>query len=131
LRSNIEITDLARYDLWFEEKFGIAAGMHENVSERILKISELEIEDISFLQNIVDDQDKKLYEIISSGLDRSGALSVRGADLQLDRRLRVNRPLNMSRRSSVLWQSLRGRFSIVGRIIRNFLSTLRLMRWVL
>jgi len=127
LRSNIEITDLARYDLWFEEKFGIPVGMHENVSERILKLSELEIEDISFLQNLVDDQDKKLYEMISSGLDRSGALSVRGADLQLDRRLRVNRPLNMSRRSSVLWQNLRGRFSIVGRIIRNFLSTLRLI----
>ena len=89
LRSNIEVTDLTRYDLWFEQKFGIPTGMRENVSEKILKLSEMESEDIKLLQNLIDDQDKKLYEMISAALDRSGALSVRGAELQLDRRLRV------------------------------------------
>jgi hypothetical protein len=128
LRSNIEITDLARYDLWFEQKFGIPSGVRENVSEKILKLSELEIEDIKLLQNLVDDQDKKLYEMIAAALDRSGALSVRGAELALDRRLRVTRLLERCRRSSVLWRNLRVRFSILGRIVRNFLSALCLLQ---
>lgn len=127
LRSNIEVTDLTRYDLWFEQKFGIPTGMRENVSEKILKLSELESEDIKLLQNLIDDQDKKLYEMISAALDRSGALSVRGAELQLDRRLRVIRPLKICRHSSVLWRNLKVRFSIVGRTVRNFFSALRLI----
>jgi len=127
LRSNIEITDLARYDLWFEEKFGIPTGMRENVSEKILKISELEVGDINLLQKLVDDEDKKLYEMISAGLDKSGALSVGGADLELDRRLRVTRPLKMCRHSSVLWRSLKVRFSILRRVLQNFFSALRMI----
>ncbi len=125
VRSNIEITDVARYDLWFEQKFGIATGVRENVSQKILKLSELKIEDIEVLQDITNDQDKRLYEMISAALDRSGALSVQGAELQSVRRLRAARPLTMCRRSSLLWRGLRVRFSIVGRFIRNFLSALR------
>ena len=69
VRSNIEITDVPRYDLWFEQKFGIATGVRENVSQKILKLSELEPEDIQLLQGLIDDQDKRLYEIISAALD--------------------------------------------------------------
>ena len=49
LRSDIEITDIAQYDLWFEQKFGIPTGLRENVSEKILKLLELESEDIKLL----------------------------------------------------------------------------------
>jgi hypothetical protein len=127
VRSNIEITDVTRYDLWFEQNFGIATGVRENVSQKILKLSELEIEDIQLLQDLIDDQDKRLYEMIFTALDRSGALSVRGAEFQSDRRLRATRPLTMCRRSSVLWRGLRVRFSIVRRFIRNFLTALRVI----
>jgi hypothetical protein len=61
VRSNIEITDVARYDLWFEQKFGIATGVRENVSRKILKLPELELEDIEVLQDLTNDQDKRLY----------------------------------------------------------------------
>jgi hypothetical protein len=124
-RSNIEITDIARYDLWFEQKFGIATGMRENVSRKILKVSELGIEDKELLQDLIDDQDKELYDMIFAALDRSGALSVQGAELLSCRRLRTRRPLTTVRRTSVLWRGLRVRFSMVGRFIRNFLSALR------
>ena len=109
VRSNIEITDVPRYDLWFEQKFGIATGVRENVSQKILKLSELEPEDIPVI----------------TGFNR--ALSVRGAEFQSDRRLRATRPLTMCRRSSVLWRGLRARFSIVRRFIRNFLIALRVI----
>jgi len=127
VRANIEITDVSRYDLWFEQKFAIATGVRENVSQKILKLSELELEDIKVLQDLTNDQDKRLYEIISAALDRSGALSVQGAELRSDRRLRGTRPLTVCRRSSGLWRGLRVRFSIVGRLIRNLLSALRMI----
>ncbi len=126
-QSNIEITDLPRYDSWFEQKFGIPAGIRENVSKKILKISELEFEEIRLLQNLVDDQDKELFEMISAALDRSEALSVRGAELHVYKRLRMSRPLKMYRRSSVLWRSLRMRFSVLGGRIRNFFSALHMV----
>jgi hypothetical protein len=126
VRSNIEITDVARYDLWFEQKFGIATGIRENVSEKILKLSELEIDDLRLLQNLIHDEDKTLYEMICAALDRSGELSVQGGELQSDMQLPATPPIAMRRRSSVLRQGLRARFSIVGRFIRVFLSALRI-----
>ena len=103
------------------------AGMRENISKKILKLSELEIEDFELLQNLISDEDKRLYEMISAALERSGALSVRGVELPLDRRQRTRRPLKVCRCSSALWQRLRLRFSMVGTVIRNFFSALHII----
>lgn len=127
LRSNIEITDVARYDLWFEQTFGIATGVRENVSEKILKLSELESDDVKSLKDLTHEEDTKLYDMISTALDRTGGLSVRGGELQSYRRLRATRPSTMCRRPAVLWRGLRVRFSIVGRFVRNLLSALRMI----
>jgi hypothetical protein len=120
VRSNIEITDFSRYDLWFEQKFGIATGVRENVSEKILKLSELTADDIKSLQDLTHEEDKRLYQIIVAALDRSGALSVQGGELRSDRQRRATPPLAMCQRSSGLWQGVRARFSIVGRFYREF-----------
>jgi hypothetical protein len=123
VRSNIEITDVARYDLWFEQKFRMAAGVRENVSHKILKLSELETADLKLLEAFTN-EDKRLYEIISAALDGSGGLSVRGGELRSDRQPRATPPFRMCWRSRGLWQGLRMRFSTLGRLIWNFLSAL-------
>jgi hypothetical protein len=127
VRSNIEITDISRYDLWFEQKFGIAAGVRENVSEKILKLSKLETDDLRLLRDLTNEEDKRLYEIISAALDRSGALSVQGGELRSNRQPRATRPSTICWSSSGLWKGPRARFSTLGRFVRNFLSALRVI----
>jgi hypothetical protein len=48
-----------------------------------LKVSELEIDDLRSLQNLIHEEDKTLHEMISTALDRSGELSVHGGELEL------------------------------------------------
>jgi len=79
-RSNIELTDVTRYDPWLEQKFGIAAGERVNVSKKILTHSGLNADDKALLEEYVQ-EDRKLYELIISALNKSRSLSVRGGDL--------------------------------------------------
>ena len=79
-RSNIEITDVTRYDSWFERKFRTPSGPRENVSTKFLKPSDLNARDFDALNALLD-EDLWLYEALASALEESNAPSISGCEL--------------------------------------------------
>jgi hypothetical protein len=79
-RSNIEITDVTRYNSWFERKSKMPSGRRENVSTKFLKPGDLNAKDFDALNALLD-QDLWLYEALASGLAESSAPSISGREL--------------------------------------------------
>lgn len=78
--SNIELTDLRRYDAWREANFPGAAATRENSSERFFTPEMASDHDRAYIAEITL-QDCALFSRIAAALERGGGLSVRGRDV--------------------------------------------------
>lgn len=76
-RSDIEITDVVRYDAWARARWGFEASPRLNPSTPILRPDDLTAQDREALQPVMD-EDLRLYRLIREEMDATGALSVRG-----------------------------------------------------
>jgi len=80
IRCDLEITEIGRYNLWLEEKWGIPPGPKRNVSPSIINRENLENEYFDYILDITR-EDRKLYALIMSSLNASAELSIRGSVL--------------------------------------------------
>jgi hypothetical protein len=91
-RSNIEITDIARYSEWLSQTWGLATR-RSNRSPRIVSLERLDKGDIAYLRSI-SHEDTVLHERILAALERSGTNSIHGTELfaQMDKVLNLKKP---------------------------------------
>jgi hypothetical protein len=75
--SNIEITEVVRYDAWARARWGFQASPRLNPSTPILRPDDLTAQDREALQSLTS-EDQTLYRLIRDEMDAKGALSVRG-----------------------------------------------------
>jgi hypothetical protein len=78
-RTDIEITDVARYSDWLSQTWGLQTR-RSNRSPRIVTLDNLGKADIDHLRSI-SHEDAVLYERILAALKRSGANSIHGTEL--------------------------------------------------
>lgn len=82
IRTNIEITDVTRYDRWFAEKWELPLGPRENVSEPILARSALSNEEVNYIDEITQ-EDRIIYNRVIGTLNKSPNSSILGETLGL------------------------------------------------
>jgi hypothetical protein len=78
--TNIEITDTTRYNAWRNIAFPGAAATHSNVSQPFFTEAHAEPRDREYVAHITA-EDRILYPLIKARLEKTGTLSIRGAEL--------------------------------------------------
>jgi hypothetical protein len=78
--SNIEITDLARYETWLRERWDIPASSHHNRSRQVWTAAALDAEDRTLIGTMTA-EDRLLYTALTKQLDASGQASISGREL--------------------------------------------------
>jgi hypothetical protein len=80
IRTNIEITDVTRYNKWFAEKWELPLGPRENVSDPVISRDDLTADDLNYIEALTQ-EDRGLYTKIIGSLDQSPRSSVFGESL--------------------------------------------------
>jgi hypothetical protein len=75
--SDIEITDISRYESWLAQRWGIPESRRANESVKFISRSSLGTEDMGFIESKVT-EDRVLYDAVRRRLDATHAVSVRG-----------------------------------------------------
>lgn len=78
--SDIEITDLTRYEPWLARRWGIGRSARANESVKFVTRASLAGDDLTLIESKVA-EDRILFERVRQGLDRAGTLSIRGRTL--------------------------------------------------
>lgn len=81
VRSNIDITDLLRYETWLQDTWRAPKSLRANRSEKVLSSSTLDADDRFIVDEKVSN-DYKLYNILMDKLKSAGAPSIRGSCLR-------------------------------------------------
>lgn len=75
--SDIEITDLTRYEPWLAQRWGIARSARANESVKFVTRSSLPADDLALIQTKVA-EDRILFDRVRQCLDQAGTLSILG-----------------------------------------------------
>lgn len=75
--SDIEISDVARYEPWLRARWGIPASNRANESVKFITRAGLTADDLGLIDSKVT-EDKILYQTVKGHLDTSGGFSIRG-----------------------------------------------------
>jgi hypothetical protein len=75
--SDIEITDLTRYEPWLAQRWGIARSARANESIKFVTRASLPAEDLALIETKVA-EDRILFDRVRQCLDRAGSLSIHG-----------------------------------------------------
>jgi hypothetical protein len=81
IASDIEITDMTRYNDWLTGRWGIISETRDNESTKFVNLETLPRKLSNYARTICE-QDVKLYEAIACRLAQSGKLSIFGHELQ-------------------------------------------------
>jgi hypothetical protein len=76
----VEVTDIARYDRWLLEGWGISGSTRQNESFKFMTATSLKPEDRDYLREI-SREDLKLYTALQRGLNAVGRSSIVGHEL--------------------------------------------------
>jgi hypothetical protein len=78
--SDIEVTDLNRYEAWLRERWDIPASKHANTSRKFLTVATLDAEDRALIEAMTA-EDRSLYSALTKQLDASGRVSIQGRQM--------------------------------------------------
>lgn len=81
VRHNVEVTDMARYNTWLRQAWGIEAATRWNESKKFVAIDDLTTDDVTYLNRITA-EDRRFYRAIQDTFDATGKLSLSGNDLR-------------------------------------------------
>ena len=77
----VEMTDVARYNQWLREVWGISAQTRWNESKKFISVQDLATDDLVHLNSITR-EDQRFFRTVESLLDASGKLSLTADDLR-------------------------------------------------
>jgi hypothetical protein len=78
--SDIEITDLTRYETWLRERWDLPASKHANTSRKVMSAKTLDAEDRAFIETLIA-EDQTLFAAVTECLNASGRSSITGRAL--------------------------------------------------
>jgi hypothetical protein len=77
----VEMTDVARYNQWLREVWGISAQTRWNESKKFISVQDLATDDLVHLNSITR-EDQRFFRTVESLLAASGKLSLTADDLR-------------------------------------------------
>lgn len=80
IASDIEITDLSRYDAWLAERWNIPRSARANESVKFISRNSLAADDLALIETKIT-EDRALYNAVRPHIDASATTSIRGRAL--------------------------------------------------
>ena len=77
IASDIEISDLPRYEPWLRARWGIPESKRANESAKFITRASLNADDLAYIESKVT-EDQILHQAVKARLDASGQTSIRG-----------------------------------------------------